>query len=258
MRVTGDYHMHTTLSDGRTDVRSYVLRAKELGLDEIAITDHSFCSLYCHMTAEKFDEQSEEIRLAAQEAKQVKVLHGIEANIIGEDGVIDVPDDVIRKTDILIFGFHRFLKLTGLASARRYVFENGYLPDALKKNMKDVNTQSFLGVMRRYPVDVISHLGHRTPVDYKKIAEECALRGVYLELNEKHVLFTDMGKHIGEILDTGVNFIVGTDSHRLEKLGVASNVETFVKKFDVPLSRVFGLDGNAPKFKDKRGWKNEL
>ena len=39
--LKGDLHMHTTLSDGRADAEAMAVRARELGLEYIAITDHS-------------------------------------------------------------------------------------------------------------------------------------------------------------------------------------------------------------------------
>ena len=40
MILTADYHTHTPYSHGKNTVAENVARAKELGLKEIAITDH--------------------------------------------------------------------------------------------------------------------------------------------------------------------------------------------------------------------------
>ena len=42
MLLTGDYHTHTVYSHGKGTVLENALRAKEIGLQEIAITDHGF------------------------------------------------------------------------------------------------------------------------------------------------------------------------------------------------------------------------
>ena len=36
-----DAHMHTTLTDGRSTLDDYVLKAQELGLSAIAFTEHA-------------------------------------------------------------------------------------------------------------------------------------------------------------------------------------------------------------------------
>jgi hypothetical protein len=40
--LRGDFHMHTTYSDGRHSVAEMVLRGRELGLDVLAVTDHNY------------------------------------------------------------------------------------------------------------------------------------------------------------------------------------------------------------------------
>ena len=42
MILTGDYHTHTPYSHGKNSVDENVERAKELGLKQIAISDHGF------------------------------------------------------------------------------------------------------------------------------------------------------------------------------------------------------------------------
>ncbi len=39
--LRGDLHMHTTETDGKDDIRTMAIAAREAGLDYIAITDHS-------------------------------------------------------------------------------------------------------------------------------------------------------------------------------------------------------------------------
>ena len=42
MQLTADYHTHTPYSHGKGTVLENAMRAKELGLKEIGITDHGF------------------------------------------------------------------------------------------------------------------------------------------------------------------------------------------------------------------------
>ena len=46
MILTADYHTHTKYSDGKYTVLENVARAKELGLQEIGITEHGFSHLF--------------------------------------------------------------------------------------------------------------------------------------------------------------------------------------------------------------------
>lgn len=68
-----DFHIHTTASDGEATPTEVVRRAKELGYDMIAITDHDNT------------DGLEEARIAA-EALGIKVVPGIEIAVITEEG----------------------------------------------------------------------------------------------------------------------------------------------------------------------------
>ncbi len=252
MKFDSDFHMHTTASDGHCTVAELVCAAKERGLKRIAVTDHSFSSIMCHQTLEKFEAQRAEID--AQEG--VEALQGIEANIISEDGELDVPDEVIRRADVLIAGFHRFVTLMFESESRRFLLVNGFASERARQKLYDVNTSAYLKMIERYPVDIIAHIGHRCPADFVKIAEACAANDVYIEFNEKHILDTrGLDESIDDIVATGVKFTVGSDAHRANRVGKFDNVATFIKKHDIPLDRVYGIDGNVPTFKDRSGWK---
>lgn len=69
-----DYHIHTTYSDGTSSPTSIVKQAKELGYDEIAITDHDNTNgLHDAMTA--------------AEALEMRVIPGIEIAAETEEGI---------------------------------------------------------------------------------------------------------------------------------------------------------------------------
>ena len=112
MKFVGDYHTHTLASDGTGFVRDNLRYAEKRGLEEVAITDHSFTCFLCHMTRWKFNLQEKAIKKYLDRTKStLKVYHGVEGNLLGFDGYLDVPDDVIKRCDVLHLGFHRYLKI---------------------------------------------------------------------------------------------------------------------------------------------------
>ena len=188
MKVFGDYHMHTRASDGRGTVLDKARRAAELGLEEIAIADHGTGSFLCHQTERKFRAQQREIARANDECG-VRVLSGIEASITGESGLIDVPASIVEKCDVLTVGFHRFLQPRYVAAAPKFLLVNGWGSGKARaeKELIELNTRAWLAAMERYPVDVLCHIGHRAAVDVGVIARAAAEKGIYIELNEKHI-----------------------------------------------------------------------
>ncbi len=250
MKFVGDYHTHTKESDGKGSVLDNILSAQNLGLEEVAIADHSFATIACKMTHEKFEKQEREIaEYFAGTENPIKVLHSVEGNLLGFDGDIDIPDDIIERVDILHVGFHRFLNLKEISKNRRYVFVNGFGSKSSKEHIKELNTMAYLKAMDKYPIDVIVHPGHRCPIDMEAICKKAVEKNVYIELNEKHV--ETIEKDIETIIESDVKLIVGSDGHRPDKVGRFDRVADFIARHNIPEERVFGLK-QKPTFKNKK------
>ena len=85
----GDYHIHTTFSDGADAVGRCAARAAELGLPEIGITDHfalERATLWdaAHILPERLEAYVAGVRAAAQDTPGVRVLLGLEADYVPE------------------------------------------------------------------------------------------------------------------------------------------------------------------------------
>lgn len=86
-----DLHTHTTYSDGHNTPEEMILKAIELGLEKIGISDHSYTSCdesYCMMN-DKYDSYIKEINELKEKYKdKIEVLCGIEQDYYG-----DIPAD---------------------------------------------------------------------------------------------------------------------------------------------------------------------
>ena len=89
-------------------------------------------------------------------------------------------------------------------------------------------------------------------MDVERVCEEAKKQGVYIELNEKHL--DALERSVATLVESGVNFIVGTDAHDTKKLGKMDKIAAFIEKYDLPRERVFGIDGRKPTFKDKKSF----
>ncbi len=253
MNFVGDYHTHTKASDGTGTVKDNVLSAKRKGLEEVAITDHSFTCILCHMTRKKFWKQEDEIAdFYRDNGDDVKILHGVEGNLLGFDGYMDVPEDIVKECDVLHLGFHRYLKIPVAFKYAKYVFTNGFASKKAKEKLRALNTQSYLKAMDKYPIDVLVHLGHRCPVDVPTICKKAAEKDIYVEFNEKHVDVLE--QNIEAILLSGVKLIVGSDAHSSKRVGNLEKVSLFIEKYNIPKDRIYGL-GVKPTFKVKNDRK---
>ena len=104
--ISGDLHVHSTWSDGVASIEQMALAAKKRGLKYVAITDHSKRATIAHgLDAERLLKQWEEIDELNQRLKGIKVLKGVEVDIL-ERGGLDVDDDTLSKADWVVASVH--------------------------------------------------------------------------------------------------------------------------------------------------------
>ena len=249
MKFLGDYHTHTVASDGHSTLGENVAAAIKAGLEEIVVSDHGFKSILANMTSKNFEKQQAFIA----DEKSIRILQGIESNILNPEGDIDTPDEYIRRLDVLTVGFHRYVKPKFMFS--KFIFVNGFCSTRAKRALVSINTQAYVNALDKYPIDIVAHLNHKAPVNPRPIFDKAKEKGVYVELNAKHLdAFLPLVK---DAIESGVNFIVASDAHRAKDIGQFAEIEKFVKDNNIPLERVFGIEGNPPTFKDKKNWRGE-
>lgn len=104
--LRGDFHMHTTYSDGDDTLEAMIAAAAARGYEYHAISDHSGGGLRRRfgMSREDARAQRREIR-ALSERYGIQTLCGSEVDIL-PDGSLDYEDDVLAELDIVIGSVH--------------------------------------------------------------------------------------------------------------------------------------------------------
>jgi histidinol phosphatase-like PHP family hydrolase len=96
----GDYHVHTTWSDGTGSVEECVLRAIELGLPEIGIADHVSTAAGpgedWWLPLDRLEAYCRDVRAVAGRHPEIKVLLGLEAEYL-DDGEAEL--DALAASD---------------------------------------------------------------------------------------------------------------------------------------------------------------
>ncbi len=111
--LRGDLQMHTTWSDGASDVMGMARAAIALGYEYILITDHTAgLGVVNGLTPERIAQQREEIDKVNAQLKQegikFRVLQGAEVEV-KSDGALDLPDDVLAQLDLVQASVHTSL-----------------------------------------------------------------------------------------------------------------------------------------------------
>ena len=99
--INYDFHTHTKYSHGKGTVLQNAQSAKAKGLKGVAITDHGFSHPAFGMRRKKLDLMRADCE-NAQNQTGVKVLLGIESNILGLSGKTDVKPSDYDKLDLFL------------------------------------------------------------------------------------------------------------------------------------------------------------
>ena len=232
MKLLADLHTHSKYSrffHGKNTIEQMAITANELGLVEIAITDHSFKHFFGTNIVKllKAREEIDEIN----KWSKTKVLLGIEADILDQEGTLDIDEDVISIIDVLVIGYHRMIK-TDFA---------GYFGSQKKDKASIAKaTRAYLNAIEKYPVTIVSHLDSVLKTDLYKIGKACALKGVMVEINNRHCKWTE--EQVQELIASGCMFVLSSDAHRREDIGVVGNAMKIVKKYNIPRELIANIE----------------
>lgn len=253
MILLGDYHTHTRYSrrgHGKGTILENASVALNKGLKQIAITDHGFNHEVYGVRRKDIPYVKEDI-LNAKEVTGVDILLGVEANLISNDGKIDVVEQDFEFLDILLMGHHKLVKMDSFKDRIQLgyanIFGSPYKPSEERLNR---NTTAFLKALDKYPIDVITHLNYGCPTNTLAVARMAREKGTLIELNGKRINFTD--RELEVMASEGVKFIVNSDAHSPMRVGECNNAMNTIFRLGLPLSQIVNID-KLPKFLPKRG-----
>ena len=119
--LRGDLHSHSTWSDGSVSIRQMAAAMRERGYQYFAVTDHSKALAMANgLNAARLREQAEEIALVQQEFPDIKILRGIECDIL-RDGSLDLDDEILHELDIVVASVHSAFNLEETAQTERMI-----------------------------------------------------------------------------------------------------------------------------------------
>lgn len=256
MILTADYHTHTVFSHGKGTIEENALAAKAAGLKEIGISDHGFAHPAFGLTASDLPEMRKDCDLATEKTG-VKTLLGIESNFVGADGATDLKTKYYDYFDIYLAGVHKFVmyKIGTLFSMAipNFFLSKSKRPKPSERLIKE-NTAAYINVIKKNPVDVITHLNYCCFVNAAEVAKAAADYGTYIELNAKKVHLTD--EELYAVEKTGVNFVIGSDAHTPDRVGEISLVKKMLERVNIPEERIMNINGKTPDFRFKKFKEN--
>lgn len=218
MRISADYHTHTTYSDGRTSHEDNVRQAIQLGLKTIGIADHAWGHAFYGIKKNRMSEIQREVARLKERYPEIRILLSIEANILGRSGKLDVTKEEMGWFDVVQAGYHFGSKPTSLDDVLTHLINYlNRLFGLFKKIAIKRNTQALINAMKNYPFHILTHPGDKGPVDIVAVAEASIKYNKMLEINKRHSYMTV--EQLKQIKDMDVKLVIGSDAHRLEDIG---------------------------------------
>lgn len=208
-----DLHVHTLFSlCGLHTLLEILTEAKRLGIKAVAITDHALTlggrlnSVFYERFQSPFPE--------------VKVIKGIECNLLDDKGNVDIPWSYYKYLEIILLGIH---------------------PNTPRGLSCQENTEMLIRAIQQNPViDIITH--PNDPVyknDLITLAEFAKNSGIALEMNNSKVLYARSS--VQDAIDlleackkVKCPIVITSDTHAIHELGRDDSVKPLLEQTGFP------------------------
>ncbi len=229
----GDYHVHTTWSDGTGSVEGCVARAVDLGLPELGIADHVSpaprAAEEWWVPLERLGEYVADVRRAAERHDDIVVLAGLEAEfVVGREAGLDLLLDAYAW-DYVVLGVH---EVDG------FVFDDPDLRRDARWTRPDELLAAYYRTMRRAAEygrgDILAHFdyiglwGHEPgPAvlpEVEAALDALAASGAALELNTDRIsdpagVMYPSRDILTMARERGIPLVIDSDAHEAEHVG---------------------------------------
>ena len=200
--IKGDFHIHSTWSEGTASIETMAEKAMSLGLEHMAICDHTK-SLYIAngLDEGRLRDQMKEIDGINEELDGFTILKGTECDILS-DGRMDLPDSLLGDLDFVVGSVH----------------------SAFRQDI-DTMTDRILKAIHNENVDCIGHPTGRLiqkrrayTVSLGRVFEAAAEQGVMMEINAYPERLDLDDVNCRAAMEQGVSIVIGTDSHAPDQM----------------------------------------
>jgi len=194
LRFVVDTHTHTIASGhAYSTVQEMAKEAAAKGIEMFAITDHGPA-----MKGAPYLYHFGNLRIIPDILFDVRIIKGVEANIIDYSGNIDMPEGYLKRLDFVIASFHDI---------------------CIEPSSIEDNTQAMINVLKNPYVDAIGHPGNTMfQVDIERVVKAAYDNGKFIEINNSSFLVRagceeNCRDFAIECKKQGVRIVCGSDAH---------------------------------------------
>jgi len=208
-----DLHIHTVASrHAHNTILEYVNQAKKLKMKIIGISDHGPTN-YTTLTDQIY---FRELKRMPDVINGIRVLKGVEVNIVDKNGEIDIEDKTIARLDYVMAGMHRGSPYVDIGSRK--------------------NTEAYIKTIHSGKVRILTHPFYTVdfPHDIAEMTDAACRHGVLPEANLSFlgrrltpVLLDNIKTMVAVVKKNRKKLIVNSDAHNIWELGD----DTMLKKY---------------------------
>jgi putative hydrolase len=204
VQLKGDLHDHSDWSDGGHTIRAMAEKARAIGHEYFALTDHSpRLKVANGLSRERLLEQLDVVAELNEELAPFRILTGVEVDIL-EDGALDHDDDMLERVDWVVASVHSKLRQDSDGMTRRMV-----------------------NAIAHPQVDALGHCTGRlltgrgrpeSAFDHDEVLAALKAHDTALEINSRPERLDPPKTLLRAAVAEGLRFTVSTDAHATEQL----------------------------------------
>lgn len=199
--LRGDLHSHTEWSDGTTSLEVMARAAESLGLEYLAVTDHSPSLRVANgLSAERLTEQQSLIDEVQARVSGIRLLRGIEVDIL-LDGELDQTPEMLGRLDVVVGSVHSKLRM-----------ERREMTERMLRAIADPHL-NVLGHCTGRLVEGARGTRPQSEFDAEAVFAACAEHDVAVEINSRPERQDPPDELIAIALDEGCLFSIDSDAH---------------------------------------------
>ena len=200
--IKGDFHMHTTWSDGAHSIEEMIEANRTKGYSHMVITDHSdYLKVANGLSKERLLIQIETIKEINAKYTDIEVFSGTEMDIL-PDGSLDFEDEILKQLDFVIASIH-----SSFSQPQEKIMER------LLTAMKNPYVH-----MIAHPTGRIIEQRDGYNPDVPTLIEWAKEYGKILELNANPYRLDLKTEHLKLAIEAGVPIAINTDAHHIDQL----------------------------------------
>lgn len=220
MKIVVDTHTHTVSSGhAYSTVQEVAREAVENGIEMFAVTDHA-PALKGAPTLLHFVN----LRAIPDKIYGVRILKGVEANIMDYEGNTDMPEEYLRRLDFALASFHDI---------------------CIEPSTVEQHTEAMIKVLENPYIDAVGHPGNpQFGVDIEKVVKAAKANNKFIEINN-HSFYVRTGseenckKFVIACKEAGTKIVCGSDAHISFDVGRFDKVLQMLEEAGMPEELVF-------------------